>query len=287
MELKVNKKQKTSTKMIIDGHAHACGDYLTPEKIVTHLAQSKVDKLVLVPGELNSEKTYSFPNVAKLLPGLNITKFFNYLTKMVISLTNAQKDFIAGNAYVYELAKELPDKVIQFYLVTNVFDSITQELDDKHLKWKFKGLKFHQCWFPISIKSKIFIETATWAIGKDLPIFIHLFSDSEVNMLIEHKRNNPRSIIIVAHLFGLELFIKSKTKFENLHFDISTYQVTSDKRVLKAINYFGAEKILMGSDTPYGKDNLKKNIDRIRSLDISTKEKELILGENMRRLLKI
>ena len=287
MELKVNKKQITSTKMIIDGHAHACGDYLIPEKIIIHLAESKVDKLVLVPGELNSEKTYSFPNVAKLLPGLNITKFFNYLTKMVISLTNAQKDFIAGNAYVYELAKALPDKVIQFYLVTNVFDSITRELDDKHLKWKFKGLKFHQCWFSISIKSKIFTETATWAIKNDLPIFIHLFSDSEVKMLIEHKINNLRSIIIVAHLFGLELFIKSKTKFKNLYFDISTYQVTSDKRVLKAINYFGAEKILMGSDTPYGKDNLKKNIDRIRSLDISTKEKELILGENMKRLLKI
>lgn len=273
--------------MIIDEHAHACGDYLTPEKILEHLAKSNVDKVVLVPGELNSEKTYAFPNIAKLLPGLNVTKFFNYLTKAAISLTNARKDFIAGNAYVYELVKALPDKVIQFYLVSNVYDNITQELDDKYSKWKFKGLKFHQCWFPISIKSKIFIETAAWATEKDLPIFIHLFSDSEVKMLIEHKKNNPKSILIIAHLFGLELFIKSEIKFENLYFDIFTYQVTSDKRVLKAIKYFGADKILMGSDTPYGKNNLQKNMDRVSNLPISLEEKEMILGENTRKLLKI
>lgn len=273
--------------MIIDGHAHASGDYLAPESILKYLAESKVDKVVLVPGELKSKKTYTFPNVAKLLPGLNITKFFNYLTRIAISLTNAQKDFIVGNAYVYGLSKALPDKVIQFYLVTNVFASITQELDDKFLKWKFKGVKLHQCWFPISIKSKIFIETAAWAVEKELPIFIHLLSDSEVEILIEHKVNNPKSIIIVAHLFGLELFIRSKIKFDNLYFDISTYQVTSDKRVLRAIKYFGAPKILMGSDTPYGKNNLQKNIDRVNHLPISAEEKEMILGENMKRLLKI
>lgn len=273
--------------MIIDEHAHACGDYLTPEKIVKHLDQSNIDKVVLVPGELNSEKTYSFPNIAKLMPGLNITKFFNYLTKTAISLTDARKDFITGNAYVYELVKALPNKVIQFYLVTNAYDSITQELDDKYSKWKFKGLKLHQCWFPISIKSKIFIETAAWAIKNDQPIFIHLFSDSEVKLLIEYKKNNPKSIIIVAHLFGLELFIQSEIKFENLYFDISTYQVTSDFRVLKAIIYFGADKILMGSDTPYGKNNLQKNIDRVNNLNITQQEKNMILGDNIKGVLKL
>ncbi len=271
--------------MIIDGHAHASGNYLTPKNIVQYLVQSNVNKVVLVPGELNSNKTYHFPDIAKLLPNFNITKFFNHLTKTVISLTNAQKDFIIGNAYVYELVKALPEKVIQFYLLTNAYDSIAHELDDKYSKWKFKGLKLHQCWFPISIKSKIFNEASTWAIKNDLPIFIHLFSDSEVKLLIEFKKDNPMCKIIVAHIFGLELFIKSKFVFENLYFDISTYQVTSDKRVLKAIKYFGADKIIMGSDTPYGKNNLQKNIDRIKNMDITKNEKKLILGENMKKLL--
>jgi len=91
----------------------------------------------------------------------------------------------------------------------------------------------------------------------------------------------------VAHVFGLELFIKSNIKDEYLYFDTSTYQATSDKRVLKAINFFGAHRIVNGSDSPYGKDNLKNNIDRIKKLNISEEEKALILGENMKALLKI
>ncbi len=273
--------------MIIDGHAHACGVFLTTEKIVKLLDQSNVDKVVLVPGELDSNKTYPFPNIAKLLPRQNVTKFFNQLTKMAVSLTNTRKDLVNGNAYVYELAKELPEKVIQFYLLTDVYESIARELDEKYSEWKFKGLKLHQCWFPISIQSKIFNEASSWAIKNDLPIFIHLFSDSEVRKLIDYKKNNPESKIIVAHIFGLELFIKSQIDFENLYFDVSTYQVTSNKRVLKAINYFGADKIIMGSDTPYGKNNLQKNIDRVKGLKIESDEKDMILGENLKRLLKL
>ena len=30
------------------------------------------------------------------------------------------------------------------------------------------------------------------------------------------------------------------------------------KRLLDAINFFGADKVTFGTDTPYGKDNLKK-----------------------------
>ena len=56
---------------------------------------------------------------------------------------------------------------------------------------------------------------------------------------------------------------------------------------MDAIKFAGASNITFGTDTPYGKQNLKKNIDRIKSLDISSKEKELIFGENMRKLLKI
>jgi uncharacterized protein len=40
--------------MIIDSHAHACGPYLKGENIVKLLNETGVDKVVLVPGELDS-----------------------------------------------------------------------------------------------------------------------------------------------------------------------------------------------------------------------------------------
>lgn len=273
--------------MIIDGHAHACGDYLTPEKITQTLLENGTDKVVLVPGELDSNKTYPFPNVAKYFPNRNVTKFFNQLTRFVVTITNAKKDLKKGNAFVYSLVKSLPEKVIQFYLLTDDNNDISNVLTSKHKEQGFKGLKIHHCWFPILIDSDSFVQIADWATENDMPIFIHLLSDKEVCKLIEYKKTHPKLKLIVAHLFGLELFIKSGLKDENLYYDISTFQVTSDKRVLKAIDFFGSDKIIMGSDTPYGKGNLRNNIDRIKNLDISTEEKDLILGENIRKLLKI
>ena len=42
------------------------------------------------------------------------------------------------------------------------------------------------------------------------------------------------------------------------------------------------------TDTPYGaKDNIQRNIDRTKNLEISNDDKNLILGENMKRILKL
>jgi len=235
--------------MIIDGHAHASGDFLTPEGIIKNLDAAKTDKVVLVPGEMNRSKAMPFPNVAKLFPKRNVTKFFNLLIKMVMRITKANEQLFS--------------------------------------EWDFKGLKIHQCWYNIDIDSTIFRDSANWAEKHGLPIFIHLESDREVRKLIEYKRIHPELKIIIGHLFGLELFIESKIELKNLYFDISTYQVTSDYRVLKAIKYFGADKITLGSDTPFGKDNLNKNIERLKSLPLNQDEKDRILGQNLKELLNI
>ncbi len=69
--------------MIIDGHSHACGRYLTAEGIVKALDDSRVDKVVLVPGELKSRSEYSLPDIAsnKLLFGTDTPYGANYNIK--------------------------------------------------------------------------------------------------------------------------------------------------------------------------------------------------------------
>jgi len=271
--------------MIVDGHAHASGDFLTPEGIIHTLDKAKADKVVLVPGEINRSTAMTFPNLARLFPRNNVTKFWNIITKLVMRITRANKQFGKANEYVYALVQELPDRAIQFYLITDDNQDITQELERKYSEWGFKGVKIHQCWYRISIDSRIFDDAAKWVEKNDLPIFIHLESDEEVRRLIVYKRKHPQLKIIIGHLFGLEIFIESKIRLENTYFDISTYQVTSDYRVMKAVKHFGADKILLGSDTPYGKDNLRKNIDRVRNLPLSQDEKNRILGLNLKELI--
>ncbi|MFC2123427.1 hypothetical protein ACFLU5_01345, partial [Bacteroidota bacterium] len=81
--------------MIIDGHSHACGKFLTAESIVKALDNNGVDKVVLVPGELNSKSEYSLPDIAAIFPKYNVVKVTNYLTKFVMKLTGKVKDIPA------------------------------------------------------------------------------------------------------------------------------------------------------------------------------------------------
>ncbi|MBT3754703.1 MAG: amidohydrolase family protein [Candidatus Cloacimonetes bacterium] len=273
--------------MIIDGHAHAAGDYINPESIIKNLDKSGVDKVILVPGELESTKNYSLPNLAKLFPTKNVVKITNLLTKFVMRITGTVKQIPKGNEYVYNLTQRTNGRVIQFIWITQQIDNPTEYLNEKLTEWNFKGVKLHQCWEDYSVDSDFFRTIAEWAEKKDLPLFIHLYSDNDVKHLIEYKKEHPKLKLIIAHLFGLELFIKDNFKDSNLYFDTSTSQLTSTKRFIDAIKFVGAANITFGTDTPYGKDNLQNNIDRIRNLDISTEEKDLILGENMSKLLKI
>ena len=101
--------------MIIDGHAHACGDYLTASNIIKIMDENNVDKIVLVPGELNSTKNYFLPNLAGLFPHKDVVRFTNILTKIIISFVGAAKQIDAGNAYVFSLVNRHPDRIIQFF----------------------------------------------------------------------------------------------------------------------------------------------------------------------------
>ena len=60
--------------MIIDGHSHACGDFLNAASIIKKLDILGVDRVVLVPGEFNSAKNYSLVNIANVFPKKNVVK---------------------------------------------------------------------------------------------------------------------------------------------------------------------------------------------------------------------
>jgi len=274
--------------MIIDGHSHACGKFLTAESIVKVLDDNGVDKVVLVPGELNSKSEYSLPDIASKFPNKNVVKVTNYMTKLVMTLTGKVKDIPAGNEHVYDLKDKTDNRVIQFIWATTKIKNITDYLDSKFNDWAFHGVKLHQCWEKYSVDSVFFRQVASWTEKNDLPLFIHLFSDKEVVRLIDYKREHPKLKLIVAHLFGLEIFISKNFKDDNLYFDSSTIQLISDHRLKMAIDFVGANRILFGTDTPYGaKDNISRNLTRLKELDIPNRDKELILGENMKRLLNI
>lgn len=61
----------------------------------------------------------------------------------------------------------------------------------------------------------------------------------------------------------------------------------SQKAIQFAVDFAGADKILMGSDYPHQIGDLPGGVATIRNLNIDKPDQALILGENARRLLKL
>ena len=132
--------------MIIDSHAHACGNFLTVDNILSTLDKNRIDKVILIPGELYSDRDYNIPNIAKFFPKTDVVRFTNTATKFIMKLTGKLEEIEKGNEYVYSLVKKNPDRLIQFYWVVLNSSEPLLELERNLNRWKFKGIKLHQCW---------------------------------------------------------------------------------------------------------------------------------------------
>lgn len=273
--------------MIIDGHAHSCGIFYQAENIIKVLDKLGVDKVVLCTNFENNDKNQFLPNLAKWFPGSDLMLPMNRIIRLINKIASSKSKLMSGNEYVFDLASQHPDRIIQFYWIDPNQTNALVNLKEKFFLWRFKGIKFHQPSAPFRFDNPVLHEIARFAAEQQLPFFIHLYAKKDVENFIRFAPIHPKTNFIIAHLIGLELFEKRQVRLPNLYFDISPTPLISDKRILKAINLFGAERILLGSDTPFGKDNLKKNIERVNRLPKTTEQKELILGKNIESLLEL
>ena len=73
----------------------------------------------------------------------------------------------------------------------------------------------------------------------------------------------------------------------NICYEISPFSYIKETRLKYAIDSLGADRIVLGSDTPWDKGSLENNIARISRLNIDGTEKERILGNNIMDILKL
>ncbi len=90
-------------------------------------------------------------------------------------------------------------------------------------------------------------------------------------------------------------FLKDKVRrpiseyWKNIYGDTATDGTLAS--YLCGYAFFGADRMMYGSDYPFGpdagEDFIRSNLEGIKSMDISSEDKEKILGENAKKLLKI
>lgn len=114
----------------------------------------------------------------------------------------------------------------------------------------------------------------------DLPVIFEeelAFTETFVQMTKTLK-------VIIPHLGllgGNPLdFLEAFKKRENCYFDTA---LAGQEQILRFVKEIGPERILFGSDIPFGQ--MKNELNKILSLPISDDDKELILSKNVRRLI--
>jgi len=274
--------------MIIDAHAHACGEFADPRQLIEILDKLGVDKIALCPGLKGHTNAPSPPNVPIsaikqhplysryfINPGIRFN--YNFLLK-------EKQD---GNEFVYSLVGKCPDRIIQIYWLDPRKPDFMAKLKNDFQKWHFKGIKLHQVCTPFKSDGIEINNIAKFCEERQLPLFIHLWSNKEAIKLMNVAKNYPETTIVLLHLIGLEVVVKDASSLKNIHYEISPYSYISENRLSYAIDNLGADHIILGSDTPWDKDSLRNNIARISRLNIDSSDKEHILGGNITDILKL
>ena len=266
--------------MIIDAHGHACSGYATLESLLNELNKNKIEKVILFPAEIGKDKIDKIPD----FKSKNILYFSNVIGKFLTRFFDLSQKIDFGNSYVYYLKLLAPQRIIQFYQLTPKY---LYKMKSDFEKMKYSGIKLHQCVKYFSINSDFFNCVIDFAEEKELPIVIHLSGRKDALDIIEvAKKRNIK--IIIAHLLFYKLFVNSWDSIkDNIYFDLANYYFVNKDSINKAIKYFGCNKLIFGTDNPFGANAISKTIDMINNLQVTPKEKEMIFSGNIQEILKM
>lgn len=266
--------------MIIDAHAHAAGEYSTAESIMNMAQKYEIEKIILCTSPKNNINLQPPPNIP-----LKKSPDSNYLVNRMLrfAYTHFMKDNGDGNKYVFELKNKVPDRIIQFLWVNPLDKGHMSNIERSIGEYKPKGIKIHQAWDSFKIGGTEFNTLAEVARLYKLPIFIHLYSKKETWRLLQYIKSNQDSVFIIGHMAGLDIFNTDKSFLKNIFFDSSGSERVQGEDILKAINTFGYEHIVFGTDTPFA--SIDDQINKIDQLNLSNNVKEHIFKLNISNIL--
>jgi len=271
--------------MIIDGHAHAFGEFGYTKTLIPLMDRLGVDKVVLCPSGTEPDLEFAVPDIA--YKKISMVAFFHILGNIFFLRPQHKTMPEPDNEYVFSLVQEYPDRLLQYFWVHPHDQNLEDKLRENYDKMAFAGIKLHQCMMKFS-NSDVGMEVISdFAIEKNLPIFIHLYNFREIRKFVKLARKFPKANYIVAHMMGFETIARWGKDLKNVYFDISTYFIVSGKRIHSVLKKFGEDKILLGTDSPTGDRCLELNIDKIRKMDLTEEQKKKILGENLAKLLNL
>jgi hypothetical protein len=266
---------------IIDSHTHwgpsvTMGIEVTTEEILTQAEESGVNRIVIFPfpsmalaDETINERILE--EADRVNPVRNSSGALNPTGIIVKSNPAAEQWGIISNGV---------KKFIPYYYIPETMKPIPEGKGFYGGKWHWmRGVQDSSSNYKALEDPKLaeFIEASEKI---DLPI---VFEEELAFTKTFVKKTNHLKIIIphLGMLGGNPIdFLHAFREKENVFFDTA---LSSSDMIMKFIEKIGTQRILFGSDIPFG--TMKWELEKVLSLPIGDGEKEGILSKNLKRLI--
>ena len=261
---------------IINAHAH-----IYPEKIAAKATETIGEFYDLVP-EVNTGTTERLIEDGKRA---GITGY------VVHSVATAPRQVHLINEFIKSEIEAHPEFI--------GFITLHQDLSEDEMRaevdWAvangMRGIKLHPDFQKFNIDDEI-AEKFYRAADDKLPILMHMGDDryeySRPKKLVNMAKKYPKVRFIAAHLGGYLCWDDTPLYLgvDNIYFDTcSSLPFMDTQRAYEIISMLGADRFFFGTDFPVW--DTKAELERFDKLPLTYEEKEMILGKNIRRFLKL
>ena len=193
------------------------------------------------------------------------------------------RDYAQANAQVGRLVARYPKRLIGFAFVHAARDKgrILPMIEKAATRWGFRGIKVHG---RDALPTREVCEAAR---RFRLPLLVDVIGQASVVEMLASQY--PDVNFIIPHLGSFrddwraqQQVVDQLVRYPNVYADTSG--VRRFDYIVQAVKRAGAHKVLFGSDGPWLHPGLE--LHKIRLLRLPPKDEALILGGNVRRLLR-
>jgi len=213
-----------------------------------------------------------------------------------------------NNMWTLEAASEFDGRLIPLVNFHPEMEGSLSEHLDRYIGLGAKGIKMHPMAQSFDVRDERLDELYNKCSEYSFGILIHCgrvsnarlneYSDFECILPIIEKY--PKLPIVLAHMAdgNVEHVLKASKEYSNVYFDtsivISGYPEImnvnepswlEDDQVVAVINEIGADKVIFGSDFPWGSPI--HDLKRIMNLKLTDQQKRLIFSENAKRIFHL
>ncbi len=215
---------------------------------------------------------------------------------VVYSITSIlAKDCMEGNR---EVAESYPERIIPFAVINPAFPGWEKDFRICFDEMGFRGLRLFPTYHGYDLNDICFSEIIVAAKEKSIPVALAVRVEDErqhhwlmkvpsldLIAAVEAIGKYPEATFILSGAKYPELCLikESLQQCDNWYFDIGRMQGRhsspgSVEVIVRAVEDFGAERMLYGSNAPF--QYVKSSLLKVQNASISDEEREMILSGN-------